>query len=78
MIINEIGLCPTTSNNVYFANNEQASLAFTGVFCFSHAEHNLTEFKLYIIIDQRKLLAIFPRVLWEIQSKPIKFIAFKH
>ena len=37
MIINELGLCPTRSNNVYFANNEQASLAFTDVFCFAHA-----------------------------------------
>ena len=29
------------SNNFYFVNNEQASLAFTDVFCFAHAKHNL-------------------------------------
>ena len=42
LIINELGRCPTRSDNVYFANNEQASLAiFTTAFCFAHAERNL-------------------------------------
>ena len=41
-MITELGLSPTRSGNVYFANNEQASIAvFTVVFCFTHAEHNL-------------------------------------
>ena len=32
-MIYETGPCPTRSNNVYFANNEQASVAvFTAVF----------------------------------------------
>ena len=48
LIINEPGRCPTRSDNVYFANNEQASLAFTAAFCFAHAEHNLIKLKLYI------------------------------
>ena len=48
MIINERGRCPATSDNVYFANNEQASLAFSAAFCFAHAEHDLIELKLYI------------------------------
>ena len=47
LIINELGLCPTRSNNVYFANNEQVSLAFTDVFCFAHAQHNVIKVKLY-------------------------------
>ena len=47
LIINELGLCPTRSNNIYFANNEQTSLAFTDMFCFAHAEHNLIKLKLY-------------------------------
>ena len=47
LIINELGLCPTSSNNVYFTNNEQALLAFTDVFCFVHAEHNSIKLKLY-------------------------------
>ena len=55
---------PTRSDNAYFANNEQASLSFTAVFYFAHAEHNL----IYILIDQRKLLAMFRRVLCEIQA----------
>ena len=47
-MINEIGLSPTTSDNVYFANNEQASIAvFTAVFYFTHAEHHLIKLKLY-------------------------------
>ena len=44
---NELGRCPTRSDNVYFVNNEQASLAFTAVFCFAHAKHNLIKLKLY-------------------------------
>ena len=37
-MINELVGSPTRSENVYFANNEQASIAvFTAVFCFIHA-----------------------------------------
>ena len=43
LIINELAGSPTRSENVYFANNEQASIAvFTAVFCFTHAEHHYT------------------------------------
>ena len=52
--------CPTSSDNLYFANNKQASLALTPAFCFAHAKHNLIKLK-YIIIDQG-------RVLCEIQT----------
>ena len=34
---------PIRSDNIYFANNEQASL----VFFIAHVEHNLIKFKLY-------------------------------
>ena len=48
LMINEFGRSPTRSENVYFANNEQVSIAvLTAVFCFTHAEHNLIKFKLY-------------------------------
>ena len=48
LMINELGRCPTSSENVYFANDEQASMAvFTSVFCFTQAEHNLIKLKLY-------------------------------
>ena len=41
-MINELARSPITSENIYFANNEQASIAvFTAVFCFTNAEHNL-------------------------------------
>ena len=48
-MINELAGSATRSENFYFANNEQASIAvFTAVFCFTHAEHNLITLKLYI------------------------------
>ena len=48
-MINELGRCPTRSENFYFANNKQALIAiFTAVLCFTHAEHNLIKHKLYI------------------------------
>ena len=47
LIINELAGSPTRSENVYFANNEQASIAvFTAVFYFTHAEHHLIKLKL--------------------------------
>ena len=47
-MINELASSPSGSENVYFANNEQASIAvFTTVFCFKHAEHHLIKLKLY-------------------------------
>ena len=47
-MINELARFPTRSENVYFANNEQALTAVsTAVFCFTHAEHHLIKLKLY-------------------------------
>ena len=47
-MINEIGRSATISENVYFANNEQTSIAvFTDVFCFTHAKHKFIKLKLY-------------------------------
>ena len=47
-MINELRRCTTRSNNVYFANNEQALIpVFTAAFCFTHAKHNLIKLKLY-------------------------------
>ena len=46
-MINKLAHFPTRSENVYFVNNEEASIAvFTAVFCFTHAEHNLIKLKL--------------------------------
>ena len=45
---NELADSPTRSENVYFANSEQASIeVFTAVFCCTHAEHHLIKLKLY-------------------------------
>ena len=47
LMINELAVFPAISENVYFANNEQASIAvFTAVFGFTHAEHHLIKLKL--------------------------------
>ena len=47
-MINELAGPPTRSDNVYFAKNEEASIAvFSAVFCFTHAEHHLIKLKLY-------------------------------
>ena len=43
LIINELGGSSIRSDNVYFANNEQASLFFF----IAHAGHNLIKLKLY-------------------------------
>ena len=45
LLINELAGSPTRSKNVYFANNEQASIAvFNAVFSFTH---HLIKLKLY-------------------------------
>ena len=47
-MVNELARCPTRSENDYFVNNEQASIAvFTAVFCLTHAEYNSIKFKSY-------------------------------
>ena len=43
LIINKLGGSMTRSDNVYFANDEQASL----VFFIANAKHNLNKLKLY-------------------------------
>ena len=48
LMINELAGSSSRSENVYFAYNEQASIAvFTAVFCFAHGEHHLIKLKLY-------------------------------
>ena len=47
-MINELARFRPRLDNVYFANNEQASTAFfTAVFCFTHVGHYLIKLKLY-------------------------------
>ena len=47
-MVNEFAHFATRSDNVSFANNEQASIVvFTAVLCFTHVEHNLIKLKLY-------------------------------
>ena len=73
MIVNKLGRCPARSGNVYFANNEQASLAvFTAAFCFAFAEHNLIKLKLYNNWSAQAVNNILECAMWN-SSKPIKF-----
>ena len=47
-MVNELSHSTTRSENVYFANNEEASNeVFTAVFCFTRAEHNVIKLKVY-------------------------------
>ena len=56
-MINELAGSPTRSENVYFANNEQVSIAaFTTVFCFTHVEHHLISALCEIQRNQSNLL----------------------
>ena len=74
-MINELAGSPTRSENVYFANNEQASIAvFTAVFCFTHAEHNLIKLKLYNNWSAQAVNS----VLCEIQRNQSNLFTFKN
>ena len=47
-MIKELVSFPTRSDNVHFANNEQALiLVFTAVFCFTNVKHHLIKLKIY-------------------------------
>ena len=74
-MINEIGRSATISENVYFAKNEQASIAvFTAVFCFKHAEHRLIKLKLYNNWSAQAVNS----VLCEIQRNQSNLLTFQN
>ena len=73
-MINELARSPTRLDNVYFVNNEKASIAvFTAVFCFTHAEHHLIKLKLYNNWLAQALIS----VLCEIQRNQSNLLTFK-
>ena len=48
LMIDKLGRSLTRSENVYFANNEQASIAvFTAAVFFAHSKHCLIKLKLH-------------------------------
>ena len=74
-MIDEISRFPNRSENVYFANNEQASTAvFAAVFCFTHAEHHLIKLKLYNNWSAQAVNS----VLCEIQRNQSNLLTFKN
>ena len=74
-MINELERLRTRSENIYFANNEQASTAvFTAVFCFTHAENHLIKLKLY---NNRSVQTVIS-VLCEIQRNQSNLLTFKN
>ena len=69
-MINELAGSRTRSENVYFPNNEQASIVvFTAVFCFSNAKHHLIKLKLAQAVNS---------VLCEIQKNQSNLLTFKN
>ena len=78
LIIIELGCCSTRSDNLYFANNEQASLVvFTVAFSFVHAEYNLIKLKLYNNWSAQAVNNILYSAMWN-STKPIKLLTFKN
>ena len=74
-MINESGRSLTWSENVYFGNNEQASIAIiTAVFSFTHAEHNLIKLKWYNNWSAQTINS----VLCEIQRNQSNLLTFKN
>ena len=75
LMINELARSPTRPENVYFVNNEQASIAFfTAVFCFTHAKHNLIKLELYNNLSAQAVNS----VLCEIQRNQSNLLTFKN
>ena len=73
-MINKLAVSPTKSENVYFADNEQASIAvFTAVYGFTHVEHHLIKLRLY---NNRSAQAV-NSVLCEIQRNQSNLLTFK-
>ena len=74
-MINKLSRSPTRSENVNFANNEEASIeVFTAVFCFTHAEHNVIKLKLY---NNWSVQAV-SSVICEIKRKQSNLLIFKN
>ena len=74
-MIKELAGSPTRSENFYFVNNEQASIAvFTAVFCFTYAEHHLIKLKLYNNWSAQAVNS----VLCEIQRNQSNLLIFKN
>ena len=74
-MIDELARFPTRSENVYFANYEQALIAvFTAMFCFTHAEHHLIKLKLFNNWSAQAVNS----VLFEIQRNQSNLLTFKN
>ena len=78
-MINELRLCPTRSENAYFANNKQASISvLTAVFYFTHAEHNSIKLELYNNWSTQSVNSIWECAICEIQSSQLNLLTFKN
>ena len=73
LIINELGHSLTRSDNIFFANNEQASIPiFIAVFYFIHTEHDLIKLEWYNNWSVQTVNSISECAMWN-WKKPIKF-----
>ena len=75
-MINEFAESRTRSENVYFANSEQALIAvdYTAVFYFTHAEYHLIKLKLYNNLSAQAVNS----VVCEIQKSQSNLLSFKN
>ena len=77
LIINRIGHCPSSSDNVYYPHSEQTWPAvFNAAFCFVHAEHNFIKPKLFNWLVHA-VKNILESAMWNL-TKPIKLLTFKN
>ena len=74
-MIKELVSFPTRSDNVHFANNEQALiLVFTAVFCFTNVKHHLIKLKIYNNWSAEAVNS----VLCEVQRNQSNLLTFKN
>ena len=72
-MIDKLGRSLTRSENVYFANNEQASIAvFTAAVFFAHSKHCLIKLKLHNNWSVQGGNSISECAMWN-SKKPINF-----
>ena len=78
-MINELRRSPTRSENLYFANNKQASISvLTVVFYFTHAEHNSIKLELYNNWSAQAVNSIWECAICEIQRSQLNLLTFKN
>ena len=78
-MIHKLGCSMTRSENVYFANNERASIAvFTVVFYFTYVEHDLIKLKVNNNSSVQAVNSISESAICEFQRNQSNLLTFKN